>query len=156
MTARKTTQSWDEFWTEASGGRTETIRGVEITVPTDIPLAMEQRMAELRESEDEESFAELIALLFGVDALSDWRSNGMGLRELKTVLAWGVAQADGQELTFQQAFELVQREEASAGKPAGPKGPNRAARRAQSKSTGGPSKRTSSANTASARKTSRA
>lgn len=154
MTTRKT-QSWDEFWSEASGSRKETIRGVEVTVPTDIPLAMEQRMVELRESEDEESFAELIALLFGVDALDTWRSNGMGLRELKTVLAWGVAQADGQELSFADAFELVQQEEASSGKPAGPKGPNRAARRVQSKSTGGPSKRTSSASTGSARTRSR-
>lgn len=155
MTARKT-QSWDSFWAEVSGGRTEVIRGVEVTVPTDIPLAMEQRIGELQDSEDEKDFAELIALLFGTNALDQWVDNGMGLRELKTVLAWGIAHANGQDLTFEDAFALVQQEEAAGKAPA----PNRAARRAESRkpsaSTGGRSKPTSRASTGSARKTSRA
>lgn len=155
MTARKSTptQSWDEFWAEASGGRTEVIRGVEVTVPTDIPLAMEQRVNDLQASESEEDFAELITLLFGIDALESWREAGMGLLELQTVLAWGIAQANGKELSFGEAFELV-KQQADAGKA-----PNRATRRAASRkpsaSTGGPSKRTSSASTASARTKSR-
>ncbi|MFD5266757.1 hypothetical protein [Streptomyces sp. NPDC058335] len=156
MTARKAaaaTQSWDEFWAQASGGRREVIRGVEVTVPTDIPLAMEARINDLQESESEEDFAELITLLFGIDALKSWRENGMGLLELQTVLAWGIAQANGKELTFAEAFELVKQQD-DAGKA-----PNRAARRAASKSpsksTGGRSKPTSSASTASARTRSR-
>ncbi|MFD3929684.1 hypothetical protein [Streptomyces sp. NPDC058614] len=157
MTARKTggTGGWDEFWAEVSGGRTETIRGVQVTVPTDIPLAMEQRINELQDAEDEDSFAELIALLFGTDALGAWREGGMGLRELKTVLAWGIAHANGQDMTFAEAYDLVMQEEAGGGKTPAPKGPNRAARRAQSTRTGGPSKPTSRASTGSARKTSR-
>lgn len=156
MTARKTptTQSWDDFWSEAAGGRRETIRGVEVTVPTDIPLALERRISELQESESEEDFAELIALLFGTDALDRWRENGMGLLELQTLLAWGLAHASGQEITFGEALELVKREQADGGKA-----PNRAARRAASRapsaSTGGRSKPTSSVSTASARTRSR-
>jgi hypothetical protein len=157
VTARKTTatQSWDDFWSEVSGGRTEVIRGVEVTVPRDIPLALERRIGELQESESEEDFAELIALLFGTDALDRWRENGMGLLELQTVLAWGLAQASGQDLSFAEAFELVKREQAGEGKA-----PNRAARRAASRapsaSTGGRSRPTSNGSTGSARTRSRA
>jgi hypothetical protein len=155
MTARKTaSQSWDDFWAEQSPGRTEVIRGVTVQVPSDMPLAVEQRISELRESSAEEDIAELIALLFGADVLGEWRDAGMGLRELQTVLTWGIAHAGGQDLTFGEALELVRGRD-SEGKPLAPKGPNRAARRAQYASTGGRSKPTSNGSTGSARRTSR-
>ncbi|MFI7014383.1 hypothetical protein [Streptomyces sp. NPDC050164] len=152
--------TWDAFWAEVSGGRTEVIRGVEVQVPTDMPLAMEKRIDELRESEAEEDVAELVALLFGDDILAAWIDNGMGAMEFQTVLTWGMAQAGGRDLTFAEALELV-RSGDGEGKQTGPKGPNRAARRAgapakRSAAGGGRSKRTSNGNTASARKTSRA
>lgn len=156
MTAKASHETWDAFWEEASGGRTEVIRGVEVRVPTDIPLAMEKRVEELRESEAEEDLAELIAMLFGDDVLGEWLNNGMGAMELQTVLTWGMAQAGGRDLSFAEALEFVRSGE---GKPLGPKGPNRAARRAapakRSAAGGGQSKRTSSASTGSARRTSR-
>lgn len=154
MTAPKT-QSWDEFWAEVSPHRTEVIRGLEVKVPTDMPLAVEKRITELRASEAEEDIGELLHLLFDV-SLDEWRDAGMGLRELQTVLTWGIAQASGKDLTFAEAHELVVAGEGE-GKPLAPKGqPNRAARRAPSKSTGGQSKRTSSGSTGSARARSRA
>jgi hypothetical protein len=157
VTARKTTpahESWDEFWAEVSPGRAEVIRGVEVQVPSDMPLAVERRIQELRESSAEEDIAELLQMLFGVDVLNRWRENGMGLQELQTVLTWGIAQASGTGMSFAEAYELVLAGDGE-GKPLGPKGPNRAARRAPSKSTGGQSKRTSSASTGSARTRSR-
>ncbi|MER8219689.1 hypothetical protein ABTZ58_03645 [Streptomyces sp. NPDC094143] len=159
--ARKTGhESWDAFWAEASGGRTTVIRGVEVPVPTDVPLAMEQRIEELQDSESKEDLAELLAMLFGQDVLDQWMDAGMGMLELQTVMAWAMAQAGGRDITFGEALELVRSGE--AGKLPGPKGPNRAARRAtgapakRSAAGGGRSAQTSAANTASRRKTSRA
>lgn len=159
MTARKTqTQSWDAFWAEVSAGRTEVIRGVEVQVPTDIPLAVEQRVHELHESDSEEDAAELLRMLFGADVLDTWRNAGMGLRELQTVLTWALAQGSGTDMSFGEALELVMAGDGE-GKPLAPKGANRAARRAastaRSASTGGRSKQISNANTGSARKKSR-
>lgn len=161
MTARKTNpdhESWDAFWQEASGGRTEVIRGVEVQVPTDMPLAMEKRIEELSDSEAEEDLAELIAMLFGADVLDAWVDAGMGVLEFQTVLTWGMAQAGGRDLSFREALELV-RSGGGEGKQVAPKGPNRAARRSapakRSAAGGGRSKPTSRASTGSARKTSR-
>ena len=151
-------ETWDAFWAEASGGRTEVIRGVEVAVPTDVPMALEKRVDELRDSDAQEDLAELLALLFGRDVLEQWMDAGMGMLELQTVLTWGMAQAGGRDLTFAEALEMVRSGE-GLGKP---KGPNRATRRAtgapakRSAAGGGRSKPTSRASTGTARKTSRA
>jgi hypothetical protein len=153
-------ETWDAFWAEVSGGRTEVIRGVEVRVPTDVPMAMEQRIEELRDSEAKEDLAELLSMLFGQDVLDAWMDAGMGMLELQTVMTWAMAQAGGRDLTFAEALELV-RSGGGEGKPLGPKGPNRAARRAgapakRSAAGGGRSKATSPGSTGSARRTSRA
>lgn len=161
MTARTSgAESFDAFWAEvARSGRTTVIRGVQVPVPTDLPLAVEQRISDLRESSAEEDVAELLAMLFGGDVLDQWRDAGMGLIELQTVMTWALAQASGQDMAFAEALELV-RSGGGEGKPPAPAGPNRAARRATprkpSARTGGRSKRTSSASTGSVRKTSAA
>lgn len=153
-------ETWDAFWAEVSGGRTEVIRGVEVAVPSDVPMALEQRVDELRDSDAKEDLAELLSLLFGQDVLDQWMDAGMGMLELQTVLTWAMAQAGGRDLTFAEALEMVR--SGDAGKLPGPKGPNRAARRAtgapakRSAAGGGRSKPTSSASTGSARRTSRA
>jgi hypothetical protein len=154
-------ETWDAFWSEVSSGRTEVIRGIEVRVPTDMPLVMERRIDELRESEAEEDVAELVALLFGEDILDAWIDAGMGSMEFQTVLTWGMAQAGGQDISFADALDLV-RNGGGEGKQVGPKGPNRAARRAtgaparRSAAGGGRSKPTSRASTGTARRTSRA
>ena len=150
MTTRTTTgsQSWDAFWAEVSGARTEVIRGVEVPVPTDVPFGFENRLQELSSSSAPEDVEELVSALFGESVFEQWADAGMGYHELLTVLTWGMAQAAGNDLTFSEAYELIQKETAGEGKAPSP---NRAARRAQSKPTGGPSKRTSRASTASTR-----
>lgn len=147
--------SWDAFWAEVNAkARTEIIRGVEVRVPTDIPLAVERRMEELSESTAIEDVAELVASIFGVDVLGQWIDAGMGSTEFKTLIAWATAQGNGRDISFREAYEKVR--DADEGKPGGP---NRAARRAASKKpsarTGGRSKPTSNANTESGRTTSR-
>ncbi|MEV8431994.1 hypothetical protein ACWHLZ_28090 [Streptomyces chartreusis] len=151
-------ESWDAFWAEVSGGRTEVIRGVEVAVPSDMPLVMEKRIEELRDSEAEEDLHELVAMLFGGDVLGEWIESGMGVLEFQTVLTWGMAQAGGRDMSFSEALELV-RSGGGEGKPAAPKGPNRAARRSapakRSAAGGGQSRRTSGGSTSSRRTTSR-
>ncbi|MET9954208.1 hypothetical protein ABZ135_22030 [Streptomyces sp. NPDC006339] len=154
MTARKN-ESWDAFWTEVTGTGTEVIRGVTVRVPTDIPLVMEQRLKAIEDDASDEAVHEMVALLFGDGVLDQWIAAGMGLMELKTALAWGSAHAAGSPVSFREAYDAVVAAEAAEGKA-----PNRAQRRAASKSpsasTGGRSKPTSSANTGSARTRSRA
>lgn len=154
---RRTPDSFDAYWAEVSNTGTETIRGVTVRIPADVPMVLEQRMSDLQDSEREEDVAELVALLFNVDAdtLNAWKAEGMGLTEFQVVLAWGLAHAAGNPLTFAEAHELVRQAEAE-GKARPATAPNRAARRASSASTGGRSKPASARTTASPRKTSRA
>lgn len=146
-------QAWDDFWDEvAPVQRTETICGVEVLVPVDMPLNLQTRLSELEQSDNETDLHELVGMLFGEGALADWIDAGMTMLQLQTVLTWGVARAGGQDMTFREAYERVQA--AEQGKAL----PNRAARRAavkpRSAATGGRSKQTSRVSTASARKTS--
>jgi len=144
-------QSWDAFWAEATPRELVEIRGVTVQVPTDMPLGVERRIQELQDSTELEDVAELVQLLFGADCIEPWREAGMGLKEFQTVLTWGLARAGGRDLTFAEALALVER-----GPDEGKAPPTRAARRERSAATGGRSKPTSSANTGSARRTSRA
>lgn len=148
--AEPDTQAWDDFWAEVQPQqRTETICGVEVLVPTDMPLNLMRRLEELESSEDEGDLHELVGLLFGEGALADWQDAGMTTGQFQVALAWGIAHAQGQDLSFREVFELVRA--AEQGKAL----PNRAARRAaarpRSASTGGRSKPTSSGSTGSPR-----
>lgn len=148
-------ESWDDFWAEVSGARTEVIRGVVVQVPRDVPFGFEERLNELSSSSAREDVAELVGRLFGAEIFEQWDEANMGLRELLTALTWGMAQAAGTDMTFREAFDLVQQGEQGKA-PAPNRQARRTASRAPSTSTGGRSKRTSSASTTSARKTSRA
>jgi hypothetical protein len=154
------TSSWDAFWAEVNAGDapTETIRGVTVPVPNDLPLGFQQRMNELRDSSRDEDIQALVALVFGPGVLNQWIAADMGAREFKVVLAWGIANGGGKPTSFREAFELVTAAEVEGKAPSAQ--PNRAARRAatssRSSATGGRSRPTSSASTGTARTTSRA
>lgn len=157
MTARKSAdpaeQSWDAFWGEVAARKTTVIRGVEVPVPSDMPMRLRRRMEELQDSDSEEHIAELVELVFGADVYEAWEAAGIGAVEFQTIVVWGIAQATGREdYTFAQALEAVRSGEEGKALAAPP---NRAARRSQSAGTGGRSKPTSRVSTASARKTSR-
>lgn len=148
-------RAWDAFWAEVQGeGRTETIRGVTVPVPSDLPLGFKARMDQLRDSDRDEDVQELVGMVFGPGVLDQWITAGMGMREFQTVLTWGMSCGGGNPITFREAYELV------AGAEGKSPGPSRATRRAATKKpsspTGGASKRTSSASTSSGRKASRA
>ena len=159
MTAARASkaQSWEDFKREAFGGRTEVIGGVTVRVPTDMPLVLEDLAGNLSAESKADDFNEVVGLLYGDGVFEQWVAAGMGAAELMTALMWGMVQSTGRDITFMEAYDLVLSDDPgkALATPA-----NRAARRAASKprsaSTGGPSKRTSSASTASTRARSRA
>lgn len=146
-------QAWDDFWAEvnSASGPTEVIRGIEVRIPTDMPINFQQRASALRDSDREDDVNELVAGLFGDGVFQQWVANGMGAREFKVVLAWGMANASGTAVTFREAYDRVVAVEQGKDEP---QPANRAARRSQSGATGGRSKPTSRASTATTRKTS--
>lgn len=144
--------SWDAFWSEQKRKRQAElgtaakviIRGVEVVKPHDLPMRFDQQLTDLADSDDENDIRGLVVDLFGKDVIDAWVANGMEDEEFKVILLWGVAVGRGRDITFEQAYEAVQSEGKSLA-------PNRSARRASARS-GGPSKRTSRASTASPRK----
>jgi hypothetical protein len=147
-------ESWDAFWTsvqraeqaERTGPPTQTIRGVTVTVPHDLPLLFERKVDQLKSSDSQDAFKELLADLFGVDVLDAWTENGMTAREFETVLAWGMANGKGREMSFREAYELVRDKQANGGKAGGS-----TRKSGKSGGSGRSSKPTSAANTSSPR-----
>lgn len=159
MTTTPSTEpdSFDAFWDEVHGGRRTTlIEGVQVSVPTDLPLGFQERYRELANSSSDDDAVELIEMLFGADAAKQWMAPPkIGQRKLMTVLLWGMAQALGEDVDFAEAYRRVQAG-AVEGKAPANRASKRAAQRKPSGSSGGRSKRTSPASTASTRTPSRA
>lgn len=151
-------QSWDEFWREQlAEQRTETIRGVTVRVPTDLPLRVEWRLAALaRHEADEETVRGLLADLFGDDVLDQWVDAGMGAEELQVLLVWAISHGKGEPLTFRQALDVVRQGKAAASS-ATVSSPilEQHGSPAPSAATGGRSRPTSAASTGSHRRRSR-
>ncbi|NRQ35981.1 hypothetical protein HII36_29725 [Nonomuraea sp. NN258] len=156
-------ESWDAFWDEtlraeaAERGQqpTEVIRGVTVRVPQDLPLSFEFKAKKLKNSDSEQDFAALLANLFGTDVLDAWVSNGMGGKEFKVVLAWGLSHGKGKPITFREAYDSVMAAESDDADDAEDEGKDSPQRNAASGSTGARSRRTSTASTGSSRRASR-
>ena len=150
------TQSWDDFWAEVGRvPRTETVRGVAVPVPTDLPLRVVVRAEQMADSTDLDDVRSLLLDVFGDDILDALVDAGIGAMELRTLLAWATAQGSGRDVTFRDAYEMVTAADGGVGegKAPAPVPVNRASRRATS-GTGGRSKPTSAANTGSHRRAS--
>jgi hypothetical protein len=145
-------RSWDEFWAEIERqeadergeAATTVIRGVRVVIPHDLPLRFDRRLEAVQDSSDDADVHAVVAELFGEDVFDAWVDAGMRSKEFRTVLLWGIANGRGRAMTFAEAYEAVTTEGKSLM-------PNRSARRASARS-GGASKRTSAASTASHRK----
>lgn len=147
------------FWrTQQAAATPETVRilGVDVVVPTDMPLRVETMAAQMQDTQDVAELKALLAELFGADHLDTWIANGLTAQMMKVIVAWGVANATGTPCTFERAVELADQAEAGEAGKARPV-PNRAARRAssgtgKSASTGRSSSPTSAASTTSRRR----
>src|SRR5690606_33689431 len=98
------------FWAEVQAARTprtETIRGVQVVVPTDLPMRVRVMADRLGPSSSIDDIKAIVADMFGVDAYDAWVDAGMTDLEFQTVLAWGYANGSGRQATFRQAYEQV-------------------------------------------------
>lgn len=121
---------WDQF--QAQNTReTTTILGVEVEVPSDVPLyfdelqrRMSQSQADSESAEARALFEEMLALLFGEGTLDQWQETRLLTGKMLRVLTtWGMRNANGMRTSFDEAGKLMlDAEKAEAeGKPAGPK-----------------------------------
>lgn len=124
------------FWKSRADVAPETKRilGVEIPVPNDVPLSFMDDVTRLKDSTEPDDVKWLLTTLFGSDPLEVWLRNGATAAQLQVILAWGMANAQGQRIDFAEAAEIVTKAQAAdaAGKALTPV-PNRAARRASSR-----------------------
>lgn len=145
-------RSWDAFWAEVKGSATTTIRGVEIRIPTGLTLGAKRQLEQRSMEGGVEAWAPIAVELFRAadqsvipDLWERWRTAGMELDELETLVAWGMSHGKGHPISFAEAHE-AQQVVASMGK-----GPMPTTRTASSDATGGPSKPRSARRTASKR-----
>lgn len=147
---------WDQQRAQAKQATTR-ILGVDVVVPSDIPLGLQDLATELQDSTDPADIERLVRMLFGEGVYRQWTVNGLTVKMLTTLFCWGMANGAGKATTFAEAAELAaEAEEAKAKAEAEGKGltpPNRANRRGSSKTggsgaTGRSSKQILRANTA--------
>lgn len=108
-------EDFDAFWAEHRARERRPrarIRGVEVLVPIDVPLAFEDLLTTLGSSSKREDVERMLAMLFPAGVLDRWKAAGMSGRELRVVLAWGMSNAAGKRIDFAQAVELVAKAEA--------------------------------------------
>lgn len=153
---REDEEDFEAFWAQHRADENpeyKRIFGVRVAVPTDIPLSFEDTLDELKDSDRREDMARVLEILFGVDALDQWKAAGLTGKQFRVLLAWATANAYGKPTSFAEAVELVAKADAKKAEDEGKAVPlNRAARRASSKtggsgSSGRSSKRTSPAST---------
>lgn len=160
-----------KFWAEFRAGeaqKTTRILGIDVAVPSDLPLSFDDvqtrlaaSKADVESDEAQALFAEMVSVLFGEEIYAAWKQRGLTSLMLRVLVTWGLMNANGTETTFAEAGEVVKQQIAdeAAGKP---QGPNRATRRAAAKkpassrtqgsgTTGQPSKQISPASTRSRR-----
>ena len=152
----ETGTSFDDFWAEVERAElaergalpTVDICGVTVTVPHDNPLRVELGARAKADSTAMEDVQQLVGDLFGTDVLDHWITAGMTNRQFRTVLLWGLANGNGKEMSFAQAYEFVK--DGELGKA------SRTTLNSRSDVTGGPSRPTSTASTGSGLATSAA
>ncbi|TDD25056.1 hypothetical protein E1287_37635 [Actinomadura sp. KC06] len=95
-----------------AGGRSTTVFGRVVTLPSSMPLGLSISMDNLSGSSDIKDVRKVVGALFGKGALDHWIASGVDLFEFEVLMAWGVASANGQHITFERAAELVKEAEA--------------------------------------------
>jgi hypothetical protein len=105
--------SWDAFWAEKTGAGTTVIRGVEVRVPTDITLTAQRETEQRTSGTGVNTYAPVAEQLFRnpdgtacVGLWAAWQAAGMGLTELSVVIFWGMSNAKGVPITFEEAYRL--------------------------------------------------
>lgn len=118
------TQDFDAWRAEQAAARKQrTFRlfGADVPVPAAISLDLSMRVDDT-DVDDTDTLEELVAEMYGDGELQRWREAGCNTMEFAVLLAWGSAQGQGNDISFDDARQLI------ADRAAG-KAPNRATRR---------------------------
>lgn len=141
--------SWDAYWAERQSRRTDTICGVTVRVPTGITLAYREELRRQLDADGESSYAAIATALLRApngseipDLWDRWQAGGMEVEELEVVVAWAMAHASGNPISYAEADQHVRQSRAG-------KAPQAAVKKNSSASTGGPSRPASRRRTAS-------
>ncbi|MGH2820564.1 MAG: hypothetical protein ACRDJ5_07925 [Actinomycetota bacterium] len=108
-------------------GRRVRVFGRVVTLPTSMPLGLTISMDTLSDSSDLKDVQHVVGELYGKGALDHWIKQGVDLDEFQVLMAWGVASANGQRITLDEAAALVAgaAKKATTGKAQGRKKPKR-------------------------------
>lgn len=147
------------YWRQHRTPTFKRIFGIEVEVPRDLPLNFGDQYEQIKDSEEPEDFKTLLGVIFGQGVLDQWIERGISREQVQVLLTWGILNGSGQDTSFDEAAKKaaeIERESAGKAQPM----PNRAERRASSKTaasagTGRSSKPTSNASTKSTGKPSR-
>lgn len=149
-------QSFDAFWAEVQGTATTTIRGIEIRVPTGMTIAAERVAKASLAKKGTDGFVPLAQDLFRApdghripDLWDRWEDAGMERDELQVVVAWGLAHARGNPISFAEALQHVRDAEAEAEEAEGEQGKASPRKTSSGSDSGGRSKAASARRTGS-------
>lgn len=104
-----------------TGGRRVKVFGRVVALPTSLPLGLQLSLDDISNVDD---VRRIVGILYGEDALDHWVECDVDMADFQTLMAWGMASADGQRITFDEAARLVAeatKEKAAAGKARAPK-----------------------------------
>lgn len=114
LAAEETAAEVEDFdaWREQqkakrAGGRRVKVFGRVVALPSSLPLGLTISMDDLAGSSDIEDVQQVVGVLYGKGALDHWIAEGCDLEDFQVLMAWGVASASGQRITFDRAVELV-------------------------------------------------
>lgn len=89
------------------GGHRVRAFGREVELPTSIPLGLTLDLDHLSGSSDLADIKRIVGQIYGADALDHWIDGGVELEDFQVLMAYGIAAANGQNITFERAAELV-------------------------------------------------
>ncbi|MEE2041283.1 hypothetical protein Q8791_29065 [Nocardiopsis sp. CT-R113] len=124
----------------AEAAVTTVILGEEVTLPAELPIGFELRMHRLgspgtTEAETITILRELVAMLYGDDALDEWQDD-LDLDDLQVLVIWGAANVrKPYSMTFPEAAEVAQAAEGKARKMSAATRPTRSPKRKRSGSS---------------------
>lgn len=114
--AEDSVEDFDAFWTARDRkGKTTTIMGRVTELPPSLPLQFEMEARRLQRSKREKDMHKLVAILFGPDALDDWRKAGMDLEQFAVLIAWAPQVIAGADVTLAEVADALAAVDANKG-----------------------------------------
>ena len=102
------TLDFDQFWANKPIKEQEKIKilGKWVVVPTDVPLALEQKAQQTKVG-NADATKELLGALYGEDAYDEWVGRGLTLRQLTIIMAWSMIRIQGKKLSFTEVADKM-------------------------------------------------